>query len=350
MLALCAAYGWTAARSFGQAGAGTSATFASVPAAREALAREPLDQRVLADLSQALSSQGDNGQAERALRLAHQLGWRDESTQVRWIRNRLQHRDFADAALALDALLRQHPALVARGGLLEPLERAPPGRTALAARMNASTEWLRRYAGDWSGVSKGGRLLRGEMLKELARQGRPLGCPAVAGAADSLVQIGAIRLAKAVWRGHCRSDGGSPVDDVGLANIALDNRGGPFAWTVLANGALEVRLDPGGGPERRLWVTNRASWTLPFATKLLAAEPGRYRLSWRGDAAAEPPIVASVGCKPEGGEWLAPTLDRRTGRWSLEFTAGVGCPAWLTLAVRPKVERTPLARMTLTPL
>jgi hypothetical protein len=308
-----------------------------------------MDQHALANLGLALWRRGENGRAERALELAHQLGWRDKATQVRWIRYRLRHGDFAEAALALDSLLRQYPTLVARGDLLEPFERAPQGRKALARRMTASTEWVRRYAGDWSGVSEGGRMLRGAMLQELARQGRPLGCPAVAGAADGLVQIGAVPLARAVWRGHCRSDGGSPINEVGLAQVGLDNRGGPFAWTVLADGALDVWLDPGDKPDRRLWVTNHASWTLPFASKLLVAEPGRYRLSWRGADSAEPPVVASVGCKPEGGDWLVPSWDRQTGRWSLEFTAEDGCAAWLTLAVRPKVERTSLARMALAP-
>jgi hypothetical protein len=346
---VCLAYAWTAARTLGADAVRLPASAASVRAASEAVAREPLDQQALSELSRALSRQGDNTRAERALEVAHRLGWRDQATQVRWIEYRIEHHDFAAAALALDALLRQRPALVAHGDLLEPFERAPRGREALARRMAASSEWVRRYAGDWSGLSASGRVLRAGLLRELARQEHLLGCAAAAAAAESLVQGGEIRLAGAVWRAHCRSKGGRPVNEVGLAQVALDNRGGPFIWSLLANGALDVRLEAGDGPDRRLWVGNRASWTMPFATKLLTVGPGRYRLSWRGNAATESPVVASVGCKAMGGDWLVPTWDRGTGRWSLEFTAGDVCPARLTLAVRPKVERTPLARMALTP-
>ncbi len=81
-------------------------------------------------------------------RVAGQLGWGVPITQSYWMGQALADGKYDIAALRLDALLRQQPALLRQRQLIDSMERNPAGQTAMIARMRLNPAWLSFYAGD----------------------------------------------------------------------------------------------------------------------------------------------------------------------------------------------------------
>ena len=171
--------------------------------AQSAVARAPIEPSSTALLGAAWLGKGDEDRARAAFTVAGKLGWRVPLTQAYWMREALDANDTRIAALRLDALLRQQPALLGEDRLLAPLEASAQGRAALAARLATRPPWLADYVNDHGEASREGMLRRASVLLTLAATDQRLGCEIIRPAAVRLVVLNEPAVAQQVWRAHC---------------------------------------------------------------------------------------------------------------------------------------------------
>jgi hypothetical protein len=302
--------------------------------AEAALTRAPLDPESPALLGLARLTSGDDRAAERAFTVAGKLGWRVPSTQAYWLDRALAANDYPVAAMRLDALLRQRPALLDERRLLDPLERNPAGQEALAARMSAGPGWLGAYSSRVAGLDRGRLLQRAGVLEALARRGVAVGCEPVSQLVEALVNSGAVEQANATWRHHCPGAAAGFIHDPRFASARIDQDRSQFAWTFLGHGDVSLVLEPGEQPgTRRLAIESSAAVPRLVVRQLVLLEPGPYRLTWRTQGAGDDGVLASLTCSPNGGEWL-PARRSSAGRMSADAVLDGSCPArWLGFAI-----------------
>jgi hypothetical protein len=171
--------------------------------ARSAVARSPIEPSSTALLGAAWLGKGDEDRAREAFTVAGKLGWRVPLTQAYWMRAALEAEDARIAALRLDALLRQQPALLAEDRLFAPIEATAEGRAALVSRLASRPPWLADYVNDHGAASREAMLRRAAVLLMLAATGQRLGCDMIRPAAVRLVVLNEPATAQQVWRAHC---------------------------------------------------------------------------------------------------------------------------------------------------
>lgn len=171
--------------------------------AQSAVARAPIEPSSTALLGAAWLGKGDEDRAREAFTVAGKLGWRVPLTQAYWMRAALEAGDTRIAALRLDALLRQQPALLADDRLLAPIEASPEGRSALVGRLAIRPPWLADYVNDHGTASREAMLRRAAVLLMLAATGQRLGCDMIRPAAVRLVVLNEPAIAQQVWLAHC---------------------------------------------------------------------------------------------------------------------------------------------------
>ncbi len=298
---------------------------------KAALNDSPTDPQSAAMLGAGLLASGNRAGAERAFRVAGKLGWRVPITQNYWMTKALAQSDYNLAAMRLDALLRQQPALHRQRALLDPMERNPAGRAALIARMAAGPVWTASYASDVADLPADVMQQRTTVLLEAAAKGLVLGCPVIAPSASRLAILGLYAEGSALWRAHCPPAGTALVGDPNFAMAGLSEKLSAFAWEVLGNSELSLSFVPSPSSSgQRLTLDGQTTHSRLFLTQLLALPPGRYALSWSaGNAQLQPThlVLASLTCRGGQPGWLLPTLDRSSGRWSAEVNVAAGCPA-----------------------
>jgi hypothetical protein len=163
----------------------------------------PADPQSAAVLGAGLLGSGDLRRADQAFRVAGQLGWRVPITQNYWMSKALAVSDYRSAALRLDALGRQQPALLAEHQLLDPMERNPAGRAALIQRMALYPNWLANYVAI-DGSSKAEALLqRSVVLEEAGQASVVLGCVLIAPMVRQLVALKLSDEAARLWQAQC---------------------------------------------------------------------------------------------------------------------------------------------------
>lgn len=298
---------------------------------KAALSDSPTDPQSSALFGAGLLASGDRAGADRAFRVAGQLGWRVPITQSYWMSKALAQGDYAIAALRLDALLRQQPALHRQRDLLDPMERNPAGRAALITRMAARPGWATSYASDVADLPTDMMQQRTTVLLEAAAKGVVLGCPVIAPSASRLATLGLFSDGSALWRAHCAAAGTGLVGDGNFVMAGLGAKLSAFAWEVLGNSELSLSFVPSASSSgQRVTLDGTLSHPRLFLTQLLALAPGRYRLSWNaGNAQLQPSklVLASLTCRGEQPGWLTPELDRKSGRWTAVVSVADGCPA-----------------------
>jgi hypothetical protein len=171
--------------------------------ARSAVARAPIEPSSTALLGAAWLAKGDEDRAREAFTVAGKLGWRVPLTQAYWMRAALEAEDARIAALRLDALLRQQPALLAEDRLFAPIEATAEGRAALVSRLATRPPWLADYVNDHGAASREAMLRRAAVLLMLAATGQRLGCDMIRPAVVRLVVLNEPATAQQVWRAHC---------------------------------------------------------------------------------------------------------------------------------------------------
>ncbi len=296
-----------------------------------ALKDSPTDPQSAALLGAGLLATGNRAAADRAFRVAGQLGWRVPITQNYWMSKALAQGDYTIAALRLDALLRQQPALHRERALLDPMERNPAGRAALIGRMAARPDWVASYTGDVADLPADVMLQRSALLLEAAPAGLILGCPAIAPSASRLAALGRFGEGSALWRAHCPAAGTALVADGNLAMANLGQPASAYAWEVIGNSELSLGFIPSpGGSGQRVTLDGTAAHSRVFLTQLLTLAPGRYGLSWSaGNAQLQPSsqVLSSLTCRGQQPSWLTAELDQRSGRWLAVVTVPADCPA-----------------------
>lgn len=300
-----------------------------------AIADSPTDPQSTAMLGAGRLASGNRGGAEVAFRVAGKLGWRVPITQSYWMDRALGAGDYRIAAMRLDALLRQQPALHRQRQLLDPMERNPAGRSAMVERMLAGPVWLTSYAGDVHDLPADVMLQRVPVLTEAATKGVVLGCAAISPSVNRLALLGHFREGSDLWRAHCPAAGSGLVGDGQFAMATQGEKTSAFAWELLGSDGLTVGwvLSP-SEPGKRLMVQGTPSSTRPVLSQVLALRPGRYGLSWRsGDSQDRPSkaLLPALVCQGSQPQWLSPELDQASGRWRASVTLDGACAAQVLL-------------------
>lgn len=305
----------------------------------EAAVRDaPLDPGSTALLGIARFRTGDSAGADRAFRIAGQLGWREQFTQTYWLGKALEIGDWRVAAMRLDALLRQRPDLLAERRLLGPLETSRAGRAALAERILSAPAWLNPYAAPPADVPRPVLLLRAQVLGEVAARKVMLGCETVAPLVERLVSAGAELQAAALWRQHCPGAAKTLVYDGQFAAAWLLQDRSQFAWTFVGQSDTNLLLEPvGAGPSKRLVVETTTSRPRQIARQMVMIAPGAYRLSWtaeRDGGNGADVVAATLSCNQASRDWLAARFDPTAGRWTAQMTVDSSCKAhWLSFGL-----------------
>lgn len=303
------------------------------PAAR-GLSASPIDPAASANLAVARLARGDARGAEAAFRISAELGWREPLTQLYWLRIALDQSDWRNAALRFDALARQYPDTPAVAEAAGLLEASPQSRAMLAGLIAGGARWSAAYAMN-ANQNLGSRA---EVLLEVSRLGRRLGCemiaPPVRALAASDPQTGA-----ALWRAHC-PDTGAPgaLADGALEHIRIAGPRTPFEWDLAGHGALETA--PGSPGRGGLELRSAAAGPLPVLSQLVALRPGGYRVSWRANLPSR--LRISLACRRDS----APPVGQEAG--VTQFGVDAQCPArWLQVWIAPGVEPVRLERLSI---
>jgi hypothetical protein len=316
----------------------------ALDAAEAAVAAAPLDPESPALLGMARLMAGNRAGAEPAFVVAGRLGWRVPSVQAYWLERALAAGDYRVAALRLDAMLRQQPALVDERRLLGPLERSQQGRAALAVRIVTGPGWLDAYTQRVNGLDKEALLLRALVLGEVARRGAAVGCDRAGPLVEALVAADGIAEAAALWRAHCPGASGSLVYDPQFAKAEIEQDRNQFAWTFIGHSDVSALLEPGPhSPARQVALESTATVPRLALRQLVLLGPGRYQLSWRSPAVdgAATPVLASLSCSPNGGAWLPASYDEGSERWASEVAIDAACRArWLGFGIAAQGKAT----------
>lgn len=332
-----------------QALAGADGT-AALQYARAGLDASPLDPAAPATLGAARLALGQSRQAEAAFRVAGKLGWRIFTTQAYWLDRALAAGDFRVAALRLDALVRQDPALLRRSELLVPFEQSEQGRIALARQMK-NAPWRLAYATDIEAIGPAAVQRRAAVLGEVAQGGTALGCEAAAPIASALLASHTVS-ASILWRQHCPMARRSLVYDGDFAAASLGTDGNAFAWSFPGESDVSVILTAADAKgSRGLAIDSTAQRQTVIARQRLVIPVGSYRLSWRAvnnDGSASPALLPLVYCHGQAETVITGQLDRSSGRWSAPVSIRDGCQSWwLAFAVGPRPARATLSSVAL---
>lgn len=295
----------------------------------------PVDPVSLALLGSGREASGDLAGADKAFRVAGQMGWRVPATQAYWMRKALEVGDFQAAALQLDAVLRQYPNFLERPGLLTPFEDSAAGRSALVARMASGAPWFATYAGAVEGLSREQLQARMAVLVEAGSRGAVAGCDAVAPAINRIAESESLASARSLWAMHCPYARTVGLVDPQFEHVRSNGPRTVFDWDLVGSADIGMVIS-GEGRDRALLLHSETGPTRQVLRQLVVLAPGRYRLRWQASSADGKPssrIAASLGCNPLGNAPLAASPGAASGA---ELNVGGDCPAhWLSFTLAP---------------
>ena len=321
--------------------------------AREAVSRTPIEPASTAVLGAAMLGREDEAGAERVFRAAAKMGWRVPLTQLYWMQASLAANDYSNAALRLDALLRQTPSLVANRKLLDTLEQSDEGRMALASRLAEQPDWLRAYVDDVWNVSPQVLALREAVLVDLASSGHPLGCDRISQFVQREVALDDVEAAHEVWLAHCPDARAGSVYDGNFARAQVSQTRASLSWTFVGTAGIAVLPEPGPRPgQTELAVDGTVTRPTVFVRQLQLIRPGTYRVNWSARTDRGAPsnrIVVGFDC---GGpvEWQQGQSDGKGLRSALLKHDGRCNAPWLSFALAPGSEAARLSEVTLSPV
>ena len=266
---------------------------------------------------------GDRVTANRAFRIAGQLGWRVPITQSYWMGQALAAGNYDIAALRLDALLRQQPDLLSQRQLLDPMERNPAGQAALVRRMALKPPWLGDYARAVASTPRDVMMQRVEVLTEARKAGVVMGCDTIAPTVYRLYEQHLLSSAVDLWRAHCPAAGPGPVSDPDFTLLDLSRPLTMLSWQAVGNDALTVTLNPAlADSGKHLTVEGNPPRSAQFLRQAIVLARGRYALTWQArnlDGSASDHVLGKLSCGDETQGWLSPKFDASTGVWRAEL-------------------------------
>ncbi len=317
-----------------------------------AVRRSPVDPSSSALLASARLGLDDPTGAQRAFRVAGQMGWRIPLTQAYWMQQAIAAGNLDIAATRMDALLRQHPWVLGQPGLLAPLEGSAEGRNAIAKRLLAAPSWLSAYAFNVDGLSPEVIGERAQVLTILAARGLRVGCDMAAPPTTRLVDTGRVAEALSLWRSQCAEAGTAIPADPEFANLRISGARTYFEWDLLGSADVGVVIVPGNKPPaQQLEIHNGSSFTRPVLRQLIAPAPGHYRLSWHAstpDGRPSNQALVEFGCRQGGPQRLVPAA--QGSLWHADVMIGSDCPIhMLTVSVLPGPDDLRLGSIRLDP-
>ncbi|PLK27106.1 hypothetical protein [Novosphingobium sp. TH158] len=331
----------TALHTRGQADLAAGRPQDALMAGEAAVRTAPVDPVSPALLGAARLAVGDRTGAEKAFRVAGQMGWRVPLTQAYWMDQAIAVKDWRVAAERFDALLRQQPWLAENAQLLAAIEGPAEGRRAIVDRVaKARPPWLEAYARSAAEQPADVVERRAIVLDAIARRGMPLGCDAIAPPVSGLVHAGKLDAARTLWRDHCSEAGTGLIADADFGHLRTIGGRTNFEWELVGSSDVGLAVLPGSkAGQRVLELTSSAPASRTVLRQLVVMAPGAYRLSWQAATAQGRPsaqIQASLDCDMSNAKPLPATFRPESSSYQAEIRAGAECPArWLTFMLQP---------------
>jgi len=300
--------------------------------ARLAVDRAPLQASSTAMYGATLQYLQRADAADAAFRVAARMGWRVPVTQIYWLQQGLLSGDYPTAARRLDALMRLDVPTPGLPAILEGFESNPLAAAALIDQMADRPPWLDGYIAEIGELS-GERLTRRlDMIGLMVQAGIPTQCAKAGTTAERLVARGHVGEARQFWALMCGGSPDSLVADGNLAQLRLNDAGGPFRWTYLTNGDVTADLVPDGSRGGQWLVAhNDSSVGIALIRQRIVAPAGRYRLEWSspGDATG-PAFFPATGCAADDATPLHDVRRQGGEAWQASFTVDRNCDGtWL---------------------
>lgn len=270
---------------------------AAQDAARNTITAMPVAAAGPALLGTALALSQDAQGADAAFRVAAAGGWRDILTQAYWARQSELSGEWDMAAVRVDAILRANPAFPGADALRAPLEADPNGRSALAAKMDYASPWVRTYFTPGGQVGKEQLARRVPVMLAFAEARGPVGCDRSASAVRALVNSGSAALGRTLWQAHCpQANAASGIVDSSFARAGA-GRPDPFGWTLHPDGNVSVTVD-GDGDSRSLVAQNRSGRARLVASQPVGLASGSALIAWQASENGKPSerVDISVYC------------------------------------------------------
>jgi hypothetical protein len=309
---------------------------AALPLAAQVVRSDPLNGHAVGMLGVAALLSGNADRAVHVFEQGERLGRRDVPTRSFAFEQDAAAGRWREAGQHVEAMLRAHPDLRVKEGMLTRLEEQPAGRRALTEMLRKNPEWMARHfaAPD---ISDAALAIRAAWLT--ADQTGAVGCLSTRPLVDRLLERGMRGVAGRVWQAHCDARPLPLLADAGFAGLATGRSDGPFDWQ--AHPAEDVTLSFANATGRGLTAKTAASTPRLILTQPTAWPAGAY-------------TVESAGLG-RGGRFLLSLDCGRTARRPQEpmlsehrqvLRAG-DCEQTLGLWVTPGVSEAVLSELTI---
>ncbi len=293
--------------------------------ARRAVASDPISAQAISILGQAQLYSQNTTEAYEAFRVSGQLGWRDGMTQIYWLDQALQEKNYKVAAERLDALLRQAPTDENRDRLLAAVAATEEGRSALAERLKLAPVWARTMVTTVRELPADEVLQRIDLMR---RTGKGVwDCPTSEMITQRLINLGMIPEAQSVWQLNCET-AGALLYDGGFDHIDTLQKSTAFDWQLSSSGDAEITI-AGEGSQRNLGLEVTGSVSLPIVQQIVVLKPGRYQLTWRTpdtNPAQARALQISLACNADFSKALVgEPVAGKSDAWRQEFVIDNEC-------------------------
>ncbi|MFM5906446.1 MAG: hypothetical protein ACKOPO_02470 [Novosphingobium sp.] len=313
--------------------------------------RSPIDPTSTALLGAGRLALGDRLGADRAFRIAGQLGWRVPLTQAYWMQEAMAVKDWRVASERLDAILRAQPQLANVPELFAVIEASPDGRKAMVDRMaKARPAWLETYSFDLYDKPVDMVARRAAVLSEMSARGIILDCGSISGPVNVLARGGRMAEAQVLWRQHCRQPDSGLLADQSFSQLRAGDARSEFEWALQGNSDIGLLVTKGQTGGQIVRIEDGSAQARTLLRQRVLAGAGAYRIDWTavdGAGAVSPRIDATLSCDRDA----MPGIDAKAAASQRTVRIGGECAApWLIVLIKPGVGEVNLSRVALSRL